>query len=268
MKEITMNAADELVSNKETDQYVHGMDWLSGELEEFELSNYRKYQYDLIAKHLGKNILEVGSGDRSFTNQILKHAKQFDRIVSIEPSATLFEIHENKYKFPDNVSFCMMDLFDTTKDTFGLFDTALFVHVLEHVEKDQEALDKVHELLLPDGKVLIEVPALPFLFSVHDDMLGHYRRYTKETIKNIVDTDKYVIVDIWYQDIIGVLGSLYFFKIKKTKLASDVGVQLVKNQGDVYDRYVIPFEGFVEKFIRFPLGLSVTAVLQKKNKYD
>jgi 2-polyprenyl-3-methyl-5-hydroxy-6-metoxy-1,4-benzoquinol methylase len=259
-----MNTDDELTSNKGTDQYVHGMDWLSGELEEFELSNYRKYQYDLIAKYLGKNILEVGSGDRSFTNQILKHSVQFDRIVSIEPSITLFEIHENKYKFPDHISFHMVDLFNMTKDTFGLFDTAVFVHVLEHIEKDREALNKVHEVLLPNGKVLIEVPALPSLFSVHDEMLGHYRRYNKKVLKDIVDTDKYAVTDIWYQDILGVLGSLYFFKIKKTKLASTNGVQLVRNQGNIYDKYIIPFESFIEKFVRFPLGLSLTAVLQKK----
>jgi 2-polyprenyl-3-methyl-5-hydroxy-6-metoxy-1,4-benzoquinol methylase len=252
------------MSNKEADQYVHGMDWLSGELEEFELSNYRKYQYDLIAKHLGKNILEVGSGDRSFTNQILKHARQFDRIISIEPSVTLFSLHENKFKFPDNISFHMMDLFNMTKDTFGLFDTAIFIHVLEHIEKDREALNKVHELLLPQGNVLIEVPALPFLFSVHDEMLGHHRRYNKKNLKDIMDTNKYVIKEIWYQDIIGVIGSLYFFKIKKTKLASTDGVQLVKNQGNVYDKYVIPFESFIEKVIRCPFGLSLAAVLQKK----
>lgn len=259
-----MDTDDKLTSNKETDQYVHGMDWLSGELEEFELSNYRKYQYDLIARYLGKNILEIGSGDRSFTNQIVKHSVQLDRIISIEPSITLFEIHENKYKFPGHISFHMVDLFNMTKDTFGLFDTAVFVHVLEHIEKDREALNKVHEVLLPGGKVLIEVPALPSLFSVHDEMLGHYRRYNKKILKDIVDTDKYTITDIWYQDILGVLGSLYFFKIKKTKLASTDGVQLVRNQGNIYDKYVIPFESFIEKFVRFPLGLSLTAVLQKK----
>ena len=63
---------------------------------------------------------------------------------------------------------------------------------------------------------------------------------------------------------VGVLGSLYFFKIKRTKLASTDGVQLVKNQGNIYDKYVIPFESFIEKFLRFPFGLSLTAVLQKK----
>ena len=121
-----------------------------------------------------------------------------------------------------------MDLFNMTADTFGLFDTALFIHVLEHVEKDRDALNKAHKLLAPNGKVLIEVPALPALFSVHDEMLGHYRRYNKQTLKDIVDTDKYIIINIWYQDFIGVLGSLHFFKIKKTRLSSSDEVQLVK----------------------------------------
>jgi len=259
-----MDTDDKLANSKETDRYVHGMDWLSGELEEFELSNYRRYQYDLIARYLGKNILEVGSGDRSFTNQIVKHSVKLDRIVSIEPSNTLFEMHEKKYKFPSNISFHMVDLFNMTEDTFGLFDTAIFVHVLEHIEKDREALNKVHEVLLPNGKVLIEVPAMPSLFSVHDEMLGHYRRYNKKVLKDIVDTKKYTITDIWYQDILGVLGSLYFFKIKKTRLASTDGVKLVRNQGNIYDKYLIPFESFIEKFVRFPFGLSLTAVLQKK----
>jgi 2-polyprenyl-3-methyl-5-hydroxy-6-metoxy-1,4-benzoquinol methylase len=259
-----LNTSGKIISNKETDEYVHGMDWLSEELKEYELCNYRKYQYDLIAKYLGKNILEVGSGDRSFTNQIIRYAGEIDRAVSIEPSVTLFELHKNKYKFPDNISFHMKDLFNLKEDTFGMFDTAILIHVLEHIERDREALNKVYELLLPNGKVLIEVPAMPFLFSVHDEMLGHYRRYNKKTLKAIVDTDKYVIKDIWYQDIIGVLGSLYFFKIKKTKLVSTEGVQLVKNQGNIYDKYVIPFESFIEKFMRFPLGLSLTAILQKK----
>jgi hypothetical protein len=95
-----MSIDDESVKETEPDKYVHGMDWLSGELQDFELSNYRKYQYELVARHMGSNILEVGSGDRSFTSQILRHAKSFDRIISIEPSPTLFEIHKKNISFP------------------------------------------------------------------------------------------------------------------------------------------------------------------------
>lgn len=250
-------------SKKDNDKYIHGMDWLSGELEDFELSNYREYQYNLISSHIGKNILEVGSGDRSFTYQILKHALIIDRLISIEPSSTLFEIHSKKYEFPPNFSFFMLDLFDISKNTFGLFDTVIMVHVLEHIEKDREALHKISEILEPNGKVLIEVPALPLLFSVHDQILGHYRRYNKKIFLKIVDENDFIIDSIWFQDPIGVLGSLFYFKFKKTKLIDPEGVQLVTHQGNIYDKYIIPFESFIEKYIRFPFGLSMTAVLQK-----
>ena len=92
------------------DKYVHGMDWSSDVAQDFELSNYRTYQFDLISKYIGKNILEVGSGDRSFTNQIVTKIDNYNRLVSIEPSSTLRELHKNKYNFPNNVIFEDFDL--------------------------------------------------------------------------------------------------------------------------------------------------------------
>jgi len=247
-----------------TDEYVHGMDWGVGELQSFELSNYRKYQFDLIGKHIGKNILEVGSGDRSFTNQIVKNAHGIDRIVSVEPSSTLMDAFKDKYKLPEYVTFEGLDLFDITPSSFGLFDTIILIHVLEHVINDRDALTHLHSLLAPGGKVLIEVPAMPSLFSPHDELVGHVRRYNKKNFRAMVDTSLYDLKDLWFQDEIGMIGSFIFFKIKKVKLKSEKGVNLVKNQGRFYDKYVIPFEKFYEKFIRFPFGLSLTGILQKK----
>ena len=157
-----------------TDKYVHGMDWGQGGITLGDLNNYREYQYDLVAKYMGKNVLEVGSGSRGFTNQILKGKSDLQRIISIEPSTTLFNIYKDKFKFPDFVRFECIDLFDLKKEDFGLFDTAVFIHVLEHIERDKPALDHAHDLISEGGHVLIEVPALPWLFSVHDEMLGHY----------------------------------------------------------------------------------------------
>jgi len=250
--------------NPVADKYVYGMDWMKDDLKNLEFSTYRKYQYDLIGKYIGKNILEVGSGDRSFTKQIVNNVKNIERLVSIEPSPTLMEMHKEKYTLPDYIIFDDYDLFDLTPETYGLFDTIIMVHVLEHIEKDREAVSHLHSLLAPGGRLLIEVPAMQSLFSVHDEMLGHYRRYNKKNFKAAVDPNLYNIKDLWFQDEIGMLGSLIFFKIKKIKLKSDDGVNLVKNQGAIYDKYVIPFERFFEKFIRFPFGLSITGVLEKK----
>jgi SAM-dependent methyltransferase len=249
----------------DADKYIHGMDWLGvDELKDFELSNYRKYQFDLIGKHIGKNILEVGSGDRSFTNQIVKNTENIERIVSIEPSPVMMELYKEKYKLPDFVKFLMADLFDMNPASHGLFDTIILVHVLEHIEKDRQALSHLHSLLAPKGKVLIEVPAMKFLFSVHDKMLGHYRRYNKRDFKAMVDNNLYNISDLWFQDEIGMVGSLIYFKLMGVKLKSEEGIVLVKNQGGFYDRYVIPFEIFYERLLRFPFGLSLTGILEKK----
>ncbi|MFC2093885.1 class I SAM-dependent methyltransferase [Bacteroidota bacterium] len=246
------------------DKYIHSMDWVEGNDIIFSNnSNYRKYQYDLIAKYIGKNILEVGTGDGSFTSQIVNHSDNITRIISIEPSNTLLKLYKDKHQFPNMVSVCNIDLFDVHPGSFGLFDTVIFIHVLEHIENDKEVLNHTYNLLEKSGHVLIEVPALSMLFSEHDKSLGHFRRYNKKLLNSIIDNEKYKIKKIWYQDPIGVLGSLYFFKLKKIKLKSNEGDQLVKNQGSVYDKYVIPFEKYVEKFIKFPFGLSLTAILQK-----
>lgn len=163
------------------DKYVHGMDWGADELKYFELSNYRKYQFDLIKKYIGKNILEVGAGDRSFTKQIVNNIENIEHILSIEPSITLMEVYKDKYQLPDYCDFRSLDLFDLTPQENGLFDTIILVHVLEHVEHDKSALSHLYSLLAPGGKVLIEVPAMPSLYSEHDKSLGHYRRYNKKT---------------------------------------------------------------------------------------
>lgn len=259
-----MENAKNQQTNSKPDKYVSGMDWGKAELKDFELSNYRKYQYDLISKFIGSEILEIGSGDRSFTKQIIKNKKKIDKIVSIEPSTTLTEIYSDKYSFPESVKFIEIDLFDMTADKYGLFDTIILIHVLEHVEFDREALNHLYSLLKPGGMILIEVPALRSLFSIHDKILGHYRRYNKKNFKLMVNTDFFQIKKLWYQDAIGMLGSFFYFKLKKINLQSSDGVSLVKNQGILYDKFIIPFERFYEKFLKLPFGLSLTGVLQKK----
>jgi hypothetical protein len=69
---------------------------------------------------------------------------------------------------------------------------------------------------------------------------------------------------MWYNDPVGVAGSFIFFKLLKKKLNTNEGAALVKNQGGIYDKYVIPMEAKIERYITFPFGLSLTAILERK----
>lgn len=248
-----------------SDNYIHGMDWtFQHENGLGSLKNYRAYQYNLVKKYMGNNILEVGSGDRGFTAEIVKNNPNLERLISIEPSEGLYHQHKDNFNFPPHIKFDNEDLFNLKKETYGTFDTVVYIHVLEHIEKHREALDHTAQLLEKGGYILIEVPALPFLYSVHDEVLGHYRRYTKKILREAINPELYETVRMWYNDPIGVVGSFVFFKMLKRKINTDEGTSLVKNQGGIYDKYVIPFEGKIEKFITFPFGLSLTAVLKKK----
>ncbi len=244
------------------DTYIHDMTWCI-DTGGFHLPNYRHYQYDLVKKYLGKEVLEVGTGDREFTRLLQEKNLEMQRCVSIEPSKSFFTAFSKKI-FPSMFTFLHMDLFTMTKRKYGDFDTILFIHVLEHIKEDKKALDHVYTLLKPGGRVVIIVPAMPFLFSDHDRSLGHYRRYTKTSMKRIIDTKKFIIEDMWYQDILGMIGSFLYFKLRKIRLQTPKGKNLVQTHGQFYDRYIIPFERFMEKIIRFPLGLTLTVILKKQ----
>jgi len=66
-------------------------------------------------------------------------------------------------------------------------DVVLLLDVLEHVEADAEALRACARLLRPEGRVLLTAPALPWLWSSHDEINGHLRRYTVSSLKRAAD---------------------------------------------------------------------------------
>jgi SAM-dependent methyltransferase len=244
------------------DTYIHDMDWCI-DARGFHLPNYRAYQYGLVENYIGREILEVGTGDKEFTRLLQKNNADIKKCISIEPSHSFFSAFSIK-KFPKPFTFLQLDLFQMTKKMYGDFDTVLFIHVLEHIKEDKQALDHTYKLLQKGGHALIMVPALPILFSDHDVSLGHYRRYTKASMKRIINRNKFIIEDMWYQDFFGTIGSFFYFKLPKIRLKTPRGIKLVRTNGQIYDKYIIPLERRIEKYIRFPIGLTLTAILKKR----
>lgn len=64
------------------------------------------------------------------------------------------------------------------------FDLIALLDVLEHVEDDRNTLKALGSLLKPGGYLLISVPAFPFLWSTHDKVHHHKRRYLLGELKS------------------------------------------------------------------------------------
>jgi SAM-dependent methyltransferase len=78
------------------------------------------------------------------------------------------------------------------------WDVIFVLDVLEHIRKDDLALQELRRALVPGGLVLLTVPALMSLWSVNDEAAGHHRRYDAGGLRAAAEAAGYEVVDIRY----------------------------------------------------------------------
>ena len=81
---------------------------------------------------------------------------------------------------------------------FGTFDVVTLCDVIEHVEHEREALDAVWESLSPGGIALVTVPAIKSLWSSHDVINHHFRRYHLRELQQLFDASRWSVRRISY----------------------------------------------------------------------
>lgn len=68
------------------------------------------------------------------------------------------------------------------------FDLICAFDVVEHIEDDNKAVQEMHRCLRPGGLCITTVPAFQFLWSEHDEINHHFRRYERKDYTNIYIT--------------------------------------------------------------------------------
>jgi hypothetical protein len=69
--------------------------------------------------------------------------------------------------------------------------------ILEHIEEDYLAAAEITRVLRPGGTALIAVPADMALWSPHDTAVGHVRRYSRQTLADVIVKGGLVIEEMW-----------------------------------------------------------------------
>ena len=67
------------------------------------------------------------------------------------------------------------------------FDLGVCLDVIEHLEDDLAALRELRRVVVPGGPLLVTVPAYQWLWSGHDEVNHHYRRYTRQTLESVAE---------------------------------------------------------------------------------
>lgn len=69
----------------------------------------------------------------------------------------------------------------------GSFDFAVSLDVIEHLEDDLGALRELRRTIAPGGALLLTVPAYQWLWSGHDEINHHRRRYTRRSLHDVAE---------------------------------------------------------------------------------
>ena len=80
----------------------------------------------------------------------------------------------------------------------GWPDVVLLLDVLEHLDDDSTALKTAYALLRGGGALVITVPAYDWLWSGHDVVLGHRRRYTARRLSGRVESAGFTVEYVGY----------------------------------------------------------------------
>jgi len=151
------------------------------------------------------------------------------------------------------------------------FDLVCAFDVVEHVEDDKKAMLELARVCKPGGNVCITVPAFQSLWSNHDVINEHYRRYTKKTYQNIIERD--VLLTLYSSYFNSILFPPIFLVRKITGLFKN---KLSNKQSDfVYIptnafvnntlKIIFGIEPYLLKLMRFPFGVSIIFLFEKKS---
>ncbi len=130
-------------------------------------------------------------------------------------------------------------------------------NVFEHIEKDEDVFREVYVKLSKDGKFFLFLPAYKCLYSSFDKKLGHFRRYDRTELEDMLKNIGFKIEKSFYFDSIGFILAYIYKIINKNGTISEFNIKF-------YDRYLFKLSRLLDTIFCKIFGKNVVFVLSKK----
>ena len=152
----------------------------------------------------------------------------------------------------------------------GQFDVVCALDVIEHIDDDAAAVRELSRICRPGGLLVLTVPAYPWLWSEHDDINEHKRRYTRRRLQECLAPLPIDVLRLSYMNTL-LAPPLMLARLIKRACKSRQAAQPEKS--DVFAvaeplntllRIVFAAEAAVLPYVCLPLGTSVIAIGRKR----
>jgi SAM-dependent methyltransferase len=219
--------------------------YAGSELEIFEQAhNWKAYLRRSMEPYLTGSVLEVGAGLGANTRQFA--ALDFDRWTCLEPDPTLAE----QIQPGDRHQVIVGDIASVAPAL--RFDAILYIDVLEHIEDDAGEFSRAASHLSSGGALIVLSPAHPWLFTPFDQAIGHYRRYTKDSLQAVAPAHLHR-EKLVYLDSAGLLASLGNRLLLKSRMPTATQIK-------TWDGILVPCSRWLDPLFFGSVGKSVLGI--------
>jgi len=199
------------------------------------------------------NLLDFGTGTGIFLNYLKK--KGFVNVKGYEPSKAM-RSGSKGVKIINKL---------TVKDK-GAYDLVFCLDVLEHIKDEKKAVEELSSLLRPGGRLILSVPAFNFLWSHHDELNLHYRRYDKPMLRKAFRNSGLKIKRLTYWNTI-FFPAAWLMKFLRKKSEGSGDAAAIPSWFAPIFRLALRIENFfILSGVNLPFGVSLWAIFEKDGR--
>jgi len=200
--------------------------------------------------------LEHGGGIGTFSELLLNEA--LDRLVVVEPAANLLPALRERLAPGGGKVEIVGSTLEEAADRLRHqpVDTVVSINVMEHIQDDMRTLRSMWEVLVDGGRIILYVPALPWLYGTLDKTFQHIRRYRRQELRAKVSAAGFRVVLVRFMNLLGVASWLVAGRILRQSTLSRRAVA-------VYDHYIVPVLERLEGLHPPPIGQNLLLIGEK-----
>lgn len=223
----------------------------------------RKYLIDLL-KNVSKDskILDIGCSSGVFLKDLENAGFNSNNLFGIDISEKAI-LNSKNNGLTNTFVMDAQNIILTQK-----FDVIIASDCLEHLENDEKALSNWKNLLNKNGKMYVFVPAFMSLWSYHDEVNMHYRRYTKNELKSKMKNENLEILKSSYWNFFLFVPVYAFRKISSLFHKNKSGESDIRIGNSIINKLLLQliiFENKLLKRINFPFGVSTFCIAKRIN---